>query len=64
MSWGAKVGLTHSDFGDLLLFDAFDFEHAGMIAGGLATRWPEEAEAERAEIAAELEEILATRKTQ
>lgn len=58
------MGLTHAELSDLPLFDAFDLEHAGMIAGGLATRWPEEAEAERAEIAAELEEILATRKTQ
>ena len=57
------MGLTHAELNDLPLFDAFDLEHAGMIAGGLATRWPEEAEAERAEIAAELEEILATRKT-
>lgn len=55
------MGLTWQDFGGLTLFEAFDLEHAGMIAGGLATRWPEEAAAERAEIAAELQEILTNR---
>lgn len=55
--------MSADDFERTLLFDAFDMEHAGMIAAGLATRWPEESQAERQEIDETVRAILAARMT-
>ena len=42
----------------MLLFDAYDREHAGMITAGLATRWPEESQAERDWIESEFKSLM------
>lgn len=58
----ASVGqISEDEFDNLSLFEAYDREHAGMIQAGIATRWPEEIEAEESGISDLVDSIMRRR---